>query len=160
VQGSKSKEGEAFAGCQQTTVGGGVDSVLATRGLREKKTVTLPLVRDEGDERVLNDELNVCDQLHVDPPSAFVSKLEDVTVVGRDAVMHSGCDVWQTSHGCYVPLFRQFRRASNAPPLQEKYIKVAASVLQFSGAEYYVSWRAHEASHAKRATRSHMKRAT
>ena len=86
---------------------------------------------------VFTDQWNHCDQLHVAPPLAFVSRFTDATTLGRDALTYSGCSIVKNSHGCYLPLFRQFRRPPNAPALNTKHITVGASILQFSGKEYY-----------------------
>ncbi|GMH66475.1 hypothetical protein TL16_g04439 [Triparma laevis f. inornata] len=64
----------------------------------------------------------------------FVSKFSDVYVEGRDAAMFGDCQIFLGSHECYLPLFRQFAEADER---QTKIIKLGASVLQFSGKEYY-----------------------
>jgi hypothetical protein len=43
--------------------------------------------------------------------------------------------VYLTSSGCYLPLFRQFPRTPQPPPILS--IHKAASILQYSGAAYY-----------------------
>ena len=45
------------------------------------------------------------------------------------------CHIFLQSNGCYLPLFRQFTRQQQTARVRE--LRRAASVLQFSGAEYY-----------------------
>lgn len=69
------------------------------------------------------------------PTNIYLNKVNDATIDGRDGIVYSvgKCEVYQFSHGCYMPYFRQF-----APVRKQVFkLKKAFSMLQLSGGQYY-----------------------
>ena len=120
------KDGGFFEHCDNI-------AILSDSETRNNRLFTIPI---SPPPQPIN-STDYCDSLSGAPPETFVTKVDAVTVTGRDAIMFTNCTVLKTSHGCYTPLFAVFNPKEARSPVTVSKIPVAASVLQFAGNEYF-----------------------
>jgi hypothetical protein len=90
--------------------------------------------------------VKVAGTYHTSPAKLYVFQ-NPVYIEGRDAVIHTidmhqqqqqQASIFLQSHGCYIPIFRQFSLSPRSPKKKLVAIDgIAVSITQFSGGEYY-----------------------